>query len=188
MSDTSNSITYGENDIAIVGMAAHLPGAGTVSEYWSNLRQGVESIRKLTPEEMREAGVPEAMMARSDYVPHAAMLDQFEYFDGDFFGFSPKESAILDPQHFFAVSIIAATFAPQVRRLDCRHLDRDMPSARLLFMDNVFDLAQNLKAQRQPRINASRGLLDHSCLQHIAVADDLCLTRRFFKDGQEIAA
>ncbi|MDQ2089352.1 type I polyketide synthase [Marimonas arenosa] len=88
-----------EHDIAIVGMAAHLPGAASIAAYWQNLRDGVESIRRLSDDELRAAGVPEAMRARPDYVPHAAPLDHFSEFDGEFFGFSPKESAILDPQH-----------------------------------------------------------------------------------------
>ena len=90
---------HGDNDIAIIGMAAHLPGASSVAQYWENLRGGVESIRRMSEEELRAAGVPEAMIARPDYVPFAAPLDGFEMFDGEFFGFSPKESAILDPQH-----------------------------------------------------------------------------------------
>jgi len=99
MPSESEAPTFGESDIAIVGMAAHLPGANSIDAYWQNLRDGVESIRKLSQEELKAAGVPEAMTARPEYVPHAAMLENFEFFDGDFFGFSPKESAILDPQH-----------------------------------------------------------------------------------------
>ncbi|PIE12981.1 MAG: polyketide synthase [Rhodobacterales bacterium] len=99
MADQTDSVQSGENDIAIIGMAAHLPGAGNIGEYWDNLRQGVESIRKLDENALREAGVPEAVFNRPDYVPFAAPLDRFEEFDGDFFGFSPRESAILDPQH-----------------------------------------------------------------------------------------
>ena len=99
MNDNGATVETGDNDIAIVGMAAHLPGASSVEEYWHNLRNGVESIRRLSQEELRAAGVSEAMIARSDYVPYAAPLEGFEMFDGEFFGFSPKESAILDPQH-----------------------------------------------------------------------------------------
>ncbi|WP_457773876.1 type I polyketide synthase [Phycobium rhodophyticola] len=98
-SDLPDETLSGEDDIAIVGMAAHLPGASSVAQYWQNLAGGVESIRRLSEAELREAGVPEAMIARADYVPFAAPLDDFEMFDGEFFGFSPKESAILDPQH-----------------------------------------------------------------------------------------
>ena len=86
-------------DIAIVGMAAHLPGAEDIRAFWQNLRLGVESIRVLSREALLAAGESPAKMARANYVPAAAVLDGFETFDADFFGFSPKEAAILDPQH-----------------------------------------------------------------------------------------
>ena len=41
--------------IAVVGMAGRFPGAAGVDEFWSNLRAGVESIRRFAPEELREA-------------------------------------------------------------------------------------------------------------------------------------
>ena len=95
--DTSPEI--GENDIAIVGMAAHLPGAEDVQTYWQNLRDGIESIRRLNREDLLAAGEAPHLIDRPDYVPAAAVLDGFERFDADFFGLSPKEAAIMDPQH-----------------------------------------------------------------------------------------
>ncbi|MGR3273231.1 type I polyketide synthase [Thalassococcus profundi] len=89
----------GETDIAIVGMAAHLPGAANIAAYWRNLRDGVSSIRRLTEDELREAGEDPGLMRHKNYVPFAAPLDGFEMFDAEFFGFSPKEAAIMDPQH-----------------------------------------------------------------------------------------
>ncbi|MBN9677147.1 type I polyketide synthase [Salipiger bermudensis] len=88
-----------ENDIAIVGMAAHLPGADSILAYWDNLRAGRSSIRRLTEDELRAAGEDPGLMRHKDYVPFAAPLDDFEMFDAEFFGFSPKEAAIMDPQH-----------------------------------------------------------------------------------------
>lgn len=88
-----------ETDIAIVGMAAHLPGAPSIAEYWDNLRNGIESIRQLTEAELLAHGEDPAKLRHPNYVPAAAVLDGFETFDADFFGFSPKEAAILDPQH-----------------------------------------------------------------------------------------
>ena len=88
-----------ETDIAVVGMAAHLPGAPDVAAYWANLAAGVESIRVLSREELLAAGESPARMAKANYVPSAAVLDGFAEFDAEFFGFSPKEAAILDPQH-----------------------------------------------------------------------------------------
>lgn len=86
-------------DIAIVGMAAQLPGAATVAEFWDNLCRGVESIRPLTEEELIAAGESRSRMRDANYVAAAAPLDGFDGFDADFFGLSPKEAAIMDPQH-----------------------------------------------------------------------------------------
>ncbi|MDZ4094482.1 MAG: beta-ketoacyl synthase N-terminal-like domain-containing protein, partial [Paracoccaceae bacterium] len=80
-------------------MAAHLPGAASIADYWANLTTGVESIRPLTEAELLSAGESPARMRHRNYVPAAAILDKFDHFDADFFGFSPKEAAILDPQH-----------------------------------------------------------------------------------------
>ncbi|THD83625.1 SDR family NAD(P)-dependent oxidoreductase [Aliigemmobacter aestuarii] len=88
-----------DTDIAIVGMAAHLPGASSVAEYWANLAAGVESIRHLSEADLLANGEDAARMRHRNYVPAAAVLDRFEHFDAEFFGFSPKEAAILDPQH-----------------------------------------------------------------------------------------
>lgn len=99
MRDGSMEQDIGETDIAVVGMAAHLPGAADIAQYWQNLSQGIESIRVLTEAELLAAGESPARMARANYVPSAAVLDGFADFDAEFFGFSPKEAAILDPQH-----------------------------------------------------------------------------------------
>ncbi len=93
------SVEISETDIAIVGMAAHLPGAANVAEYWQNLRGGLRAIRRLGEDALLAAGEDPAVMRQPNYVPFAAPLDGFAEFDADFFGFSPKEAAILDPQH-----------------------------------------------------------------------------------------
>ena len=86
-------------EIAICGIGCHLPGARGPEAYWRNLRDGVESIRDLTDEELRAAGVPEEMLRRPDYVKRGVMLEDMESFDAEFFGLSPKDAAIMDPQH-----------------------------------------------------------------------------------------
>ncbi|MFW2589660.1 type I polyketide synthase [Sagittula sp. SSi028] len=91
--------SFGENDIAIVGMAAHLPGAEDIAAYWRNLRDGVSSIRRLSEDDLRAAGEDPGLMRHRDYVPFAAPLDGFAEFDADFYGLSPKDAAIMDPQH-----------------------------------------------------------------------------------------
>jgi acyl transferase domain-containing protein/thioesterase domain-containing protein/acyl carrier protein len=87
------------SDIAIVGMSAQLPGAHGMDAYWKMLSSGTSAIRRLTEDEMHEAGVDPADIAQPNYVPFAANLDGFADFDAEFFGLSPKEAAIMDPQH-----------------------------------------------------------------------------------------
>lgn len=97
--DTTTGPQAGNNDIAIVGMAAHLPDARTLAQYWSNLRDGVESIRHLSEEELIAAGERPEKMRHRNYVPASSILEGFDEFDAEFFGLSPKEAAIMDPQH-----------------------------------------------------------------------------------------
>jgi acyl transferase domain-containing protein/thioesterase domain-containing protein len=86
-------------DIAIIGMSVQVPGALSSSEFWNNLREGRESIRSLSDEDLREAGENPQSLSHPDYVRAAAPLNGFADFDAEFFGFSPKDAAILDPQH-----------------------------------------------------------------------------------------
>ena len=99
MGSEHDSNAYNEGDIAIVGMAVHLPGADNIQQFWGNLADGVGSIQKLSEKELLRAGEALHRVKNPSYVPAAAKLDNFEMFDGDFFGLSPKESAIMDPQH-----------------------------------------------------------------------------------------
>ncbi len=85
--------------IAVVGMAGRFPGASNVGEFWHNIRNGIESVRPLTDEELTAAGVPQAALEDPTYVKAAAPLDGMDHFDAGFFGFNPREAAIMDPQH-----------------------------------------------------------------------------------------
>lgn len=73
--------------IAIIGMACRFPGADTPGRFWSNLINGVDSITRDTG-----SSPPGWVAARS-------VLDRIDEFDAEFFGYSPREAALLDPQH-----------------------------------------------------------------------------------------
>ena len=85
--------------VAVVGMAGRFPGASDVGEFWHNIRNGIESVRPLSDEELTAAGVPQGALEDPTYVKAAAPLDAMDYFDAGFFGFNPREAAIMDPQH-----------------------------------------------------------------------------------------
>ena len=80
-------------------MACRLPGARTPAEFWKNLANGMESVVSFTEAELREAGVDPSVIAQPEYVRAGVVLEGMEMFDAGFFGLSPKEAAIMDPQH-----------------------------------------------------------------------------------------
>ena len=85
--------------IAIVGMAGRFPGARNIAQFWQNLSHGVESLTALTDEELLRAGVDPLSLRDPAYVKTAAVLEDFDRFDASFFGLSPRDAAIMDPQH-----------------------------------------------------------------------------------------
>ncbi len=87
-----------QEQIAVIGMAGRFPGARDLDELWRNLRDGVDSVRDLTEEELLASGVDPALLRSPDYVRAAAPIADAERFDASFFGFSPREAELLDPQ------------------------------------------------------------------------------------------
>jgi acyl transferase domain-containing protein/acyl carrier protein len=97
MGDPKRELTGSE--IAIVGMACRFPGATEIETFWRNLVGGVESLTLLTDDELAQAGVPPELIASSGYVRRASVIDGIEMFDPAFFGYTPLEAKVMDPQH-----------------------------------------------------------------------------------------
>src|SRR5690349_20144652 len=89
---------YTGSEIAIIGMSGRFPGAGDLGVFWRNLRDGVESLSRLTDAELAAEGVTPAELSQPNYVKVAPVLDNIESFDAAFFGFSPLEAESTDPQ------------------------------------------------------------------------------------------
>ncbi|MFF8614362.1 type I polyketide synthase [Streptomyces sp. NPDC015350] len=87
------------DSIAITGMAAKLPGARDVTEFWRNLREGVESMARHSREEMLANGARPEQLDDPHYVDVSAPLDDADCFDAAFFGYSAREASIMEPQH-----------------------------------------------------------------------------------------
>ena len=85
-------------DIAIIGLSCRFPGAATADEYWKNLCDGVESVTFFSDQELVAAGVDPSLVANPRYVKASPMLQDVEMFDASFFGYSPKDAALMDPQ------------------------------------------------------------------------------------------
>lgn len=87
-----------DDHIAIVGMSCRFPGAANIDDYWRNLAAGVESIRPLSDEDLLSSGVAPEVFNDPCYVRHAALIDDMEGFDARFFGYTPREAEVRDPQ------------------------------------------------------------------------------------------
>ena len=88
-----------EDDIAVVGIAARLPGAKDLHEFWRNLCDGVESVRFFTDAELLHFGADPDFLKQPNCVKAKAIIENVDMFDAAFFGFTPREAQITDPQH-----------------------------------------------------------------------------------------
>jgi phthiocerol/phenolphthiocerol synthesis type-I polyketide synthase E len=86
-------------EIAIIGMALRFPGAADAETFWRNLAAGVESIRRFSEQELLAARARPGTLADPRHVPVHGALADIESFDAPFFGFTPREAAVLNPQH-----------------------------------------------------------------------------------------
>ncbi|MBA2677389.1 MAG: SDR family NAD(P)-dependent oxidoreductase, partial [Ktedonobacteraceae bacterium] len=92
---------FQRSDIAIIGTSGRFPGASNVAEYWQNLHDGVEALTHFTEEELLAAGLDPALINDPAYVRSRPILkkEEVEAFDAAFFGYSPREAELTDPQH-----------------------------------------------------------------------------------------
>ncbi|MGW6859977.1 SDR family NAD(P)-dependent oxidoreductase [Streptomyces xanthophaeus] len=86
-------VNTGRPDIAVVGMAAVLPGAPDLDAFWSLVREGREAITHGSPRVVEDDGSGRRLV-------HArGVMDGVKEFDADFFGIPRREAEVLDPQH-----------------------------------------------------------------------------------------
>jgi acyl transferase domain-containing protein len=85
--------------IAVIGMAGRFSGAPDIETLWQKLCAGKECLVRFSPAELRGAGIPSTLVDDEFYVPVNGSLADVESFDAEFFGMSPREAAVTDPQH-----------------------------------------------------------------------------------------
>ncbi|HEV2962449.1 MAG TPA: amino acid adenylation domain-containing protein [Candidatus Angelobacter sp.] len=84
--------------IAVIGKSGRFPQARNVDEFWQNLSAGREGITFFTEEELLSAGIEPEILRRPNYVRALGYLDGADLFDAQFFGYTPREAQMLDPQ------------------------------------------------------------------------------------------
>ncbi|MCG8639116.1 MAG: type I polyketide synthase, partial [Desulfobacterales bacterium] len=79
-------------------MSCRFPGAKNIDQFWENLTNGVESVTVFSDEDLTESGVQPVELNHSNYVKKGFVIEDEDKFDASFFGYSPKEAEIIDPQ------------------------------------------------------------------------------------------
>ena len=84
--------------IAIIGMTGRFPKSRNLDEFWTNLRDGVECVSFFSEEDLANAGVDPGALDEPGFVNAGAVLEDLDQFDASFFGFSPRDAEVMDPQ------------------------------------------------------------------------------------------
>jgi acyl transferase domain-containing protein/acyl carrier protein len=84
--------------VAIVGMAGRYPGAQDPEILWKNICAGKEFVTHFSDAELLDEGVPADLLGNQNYVKTGVVLDDVGMFDASFFGYTPREAQVLDPQ------------------------------------------------------------------------------------------
>ena len=94
--------------IAIIGIGCRFPGnANTPESFWELLSNGKDSVREIPVErwDIDSYYDPNPDTPGKMYIRHAALVDQVDRFDPQFFGISGREAHSLDPQQRFILEV-----------------------------------------------------------------------------------
>lgn len=84
--------------IAVIGMAARLPGAEDLDAFWALLEAGRSGLQAVEASDLTAAAVSPEVSSDPSYVPVWGGPAQADGFDAGFFGYAPREAEFLDPQ------------------------------------------------------------------------------------------
>lgn len=85
-------------EVAVIGMAGRFPCAKDISQLWDNLLNEVEGVTKLTDEELMDMGITKDVFDHENYVKARGIFPDIEYFDPEFFHYTPADANYMDPQ------------------------------------------------------------------------------------------
>lgn len=86
--------------LAIVGMAARLPGSETLEEFWSVLESGLDLHEPIRPDRFDTSTHVDStgQTPNTSLTPYGVFLNRPGFFDVRLFNMSPREAAQTDPQ------------------------------------------------------------------------------------------
>ncbi|MCX7922793.1 MAG: SDR family NAD(P)-dependent oxidoreductase [Clostridia bacterium] len=106
LSELEELKTGANEDIAVIGMAARVPGARDLDEFWSNLVQGKNCLGDFPEQRKKDSDILVEIMEKKRFgegancnltYRKAGYIDEIDKFDAPFFGITDEEAAWMDP-------------------------------------------------------------------------------------------
>ncbi|MBD8487636.1 amino acid adenylation domain-containing protein [Echinicola sp. CAU 1574] len=95
--DIYKASSLNTKDIAVVGLSGRFPGANDIDTFWQNLVSEKETISHFSKEELDDS-IPEEIKSDPNYIPSRGIIEDVNMFDPSFFGLTPNQAALMDPQ------------------------------------------------------------------------------------------
>lgn len=113
LATTTRPGDYGQDKIAIIGVAGRYPEAETVAELWDNLKAGRDCIREIPSDRwsIEKMFQPGAATLGKSYSKWGGFIKDVDKFDPLFFNISPKEAEVMDPHERLFLETVANTIA-----------------------------------------------------------------------------
>lgn len=85
-------------EVAVIGYSGRFNTCGTAEEYWEKLSKGEETFSDFSVAALEKLGVPASLYEDAHYVRRNGHLTDKDCFDAAFFGYTPAEATLMDPQ------------------------------------------------------------------------------------------
>ena len=96
----ARAVPWRSGDVAVIGMAGRFPMAATVDELWRNLLAGRDCITEVPADRWEHDAYlsDDPDEPGTTYARWGGFIDGVDCFDARFFGVSPKDAELMDPQ------------------------------------------------------------------------------------------
>lgn len=94
--------------IAVVGMSGRFPGAPDIDAFWKMICERREGVQDFDDETLLQNGASAEELRHSRFVRRGAPLADFDMFDARFFGVTPRDAELMDPQHRILLEVCHA--------------------------------------------------------------------------------
>jgi acyl transferase domain-containing protein/acyl carrier protein len=86
-------------EVAIIGMSCRVSGASNWREYWENLKNGKETLKTLSDDDLLKLNADKRLIGNKSFVKTISDIRKKDCFDSTFFDYTQDEAKLMDPQN-----------------------------------------------------------------------------------------